>query len=179
MVNSVTLTRSIRKSEMVKLEQKGGEMMSYEAKITELGLTIPEAPKPVAAYVPAIRTGNYVYTAGQIPFMNGELRYKGKLGTEVTVEQGYDAAKLCALNCLSVVKGVIGSLDKIVRVVHVTGYVNGGPEFADHPKVVNGASELLGQIFGENGKHARAAVGCSNLPMNAAVEVGMVFEVKD
>lgn len=153
--------------------------MSYEAKIKEMGLTIPEAPKPVAAYVPAIRSGNFVYTAGQIPFLNGELKYKGKLGAEVTVEQGYEAAKLCALNCLSVTRGVLDSLDKIVRVVHVTGYVNSAPDFADHPKVVNGASELLGQIFAENGKHARAAVGCANLPMNAAVEVGIVFEVRD
>lgn len=153
--------------------------MSYEAKIKELGLTIPEAPKPVAAYVPAVRSGNLVYTAGQIPFLNGELKYKGKLGKDLTVEEGYEAAKLCALNCLSVIKGVIGDLDKIVRVVRVGGFVNSVPEFSDQPKVVNGASELLGQIFGEAGKHARAAVGSINLPINAAVEVEMVVEVKD
>lgn len=153
--------------------------MNYEAKIKELGLTIPEAPKPVAAYVPAVRSGNLVYTAGQIPFLNGELKYKGKLGKELTVEEGYEAAKLCALNCLSVIKGVIGDLNKIVRVVRVGGFVNSVPEFADQPKVVNGASELFGQIFGEAGKHARAAVGSINLPMNAAVEVEVVVEVKD
>lgn len=153
--------------------------MSYEAKIKELGLTIPEAPKPVAAYVPAVRSGNLVYTAGQIPFLNGELKYKGKLGKELTVEEGYEAAKLCALNCLSVIKGVIGDLNKIVRVVRVGGFVNSVPEFADQPKVVNGASELFGQIFGEAGKHARAAVGSINLPMNAAVEVEVIVEVKD
>jgi enamine deaminase RidA (YjgF/YER057c/UK114 family) len=153
--------------------------MSYEAKIKELGLTIPEAPKPVAAYVPAVRSGNLVYTAGQIPFLNGELKYKGKLGKELTVEEGYEAAKLCALNCLSVIKGVIGDLDKIVRIVRVGGFVNSVPEFSDQPKVVNGASELFGQIFAEAGKHARAAVGSINLPMNAAVEVEVIVEVKD
>ncbi len=153
--------------------------MSYETKIKELGLEIPEAPKPVAAYVPAIRSGKHVYTAGQIPFLNGELKYKGKLGKDLTIEDGYEAAKLCALNCLSVIKGVIGSLDKIERIVRVGGFVNSVPEFSDQPKVINGASELLGQIFGEKGKHARAAVGSINLPIDAAVEVEMVVEVKD
>lgn len=153
--------------------------MSYEAKIKELGLTLPEAPKPVAAYIPAVKSGNYVFTSGQIPFLNGELKYKGKLGKELTVEEGYEAAKLCALNCLSVIKSVIGDLDKIERIVRVGGFVNSVPEFSDQPKVINGASELLGQIFGEKGKHARAAVGSINLPINAAVEVEMLVEVRD
>lgn len=152
--------------------------MSYEAKIKELGLTLPEAPKPVAAYIPAVKSGNYVFTSGQIPFLNGELKYKGKLGKELTVEEGYEAAKLCALNCLSVIKSVIGDLDKIERIVRVGGFVNSVPEFSDQPKVINGASELLGQIFGEKGKHARAAVGSINLPINAAVEVEMLVEVR-
>ncbi len=152
--------------------------MSYEAKVKELGLAIPEAPKPVATYVPAVKVDNYVYTSGQIPFVDGQLKYKGKLGKELTLEQGYEAAKICVLNCLAVVKGQVGSLDNIDRIVKVTGFVNSAPNFTDQPKVINGASELLGDIFGESGQHVRAAVGVNELPVNAAVEVEMIVKVK-
>ena len=152
--------------------------MSFEAKVKELGLTLPEAPKPVAAYVPAVKVEEYVYTSGQIPFVNGELKFKGKLGKELTLEQGYEAAKVCALNCLAVIKGQIGSLDNIKQIVKVTGFVSSASGFNDQPKVINGASELLGEIFGEQGQHARAAVGVNELPVDAAVEVEMVVKVK-
>ncbi|WP_227767161.1 RidA family protein [Zhaonella formicivorans] len=152
--------------------------MSYEAKVKELGLEIPEAPKPVAAYVPGVLIDGYVYTSGQIPFVNGELKYKGKVGAEVSEEQGYEAAKICAINCLSVVKSLVGSLDKVEKIVKVTGFVNSAAGFSGQPKVINGASELLGKIFGEAGQHARSAVGVSELPIDAAVEVEMIVKVK-
>ena len=153
--------------------------MKIEARIAELGLNLPEAPKPVAAYIPAVRLGNLVYTSGQIPFVNGELKFKGKVGGELGPEEGYEAAKTCALNCLSVIKGVLGDLDRVKRVVKVVGFVASAPGFNGQPKVVNGASELLGQIFGQAGQHARSAVGVSELPLDSAVEVEMIVEVED
>lgn len=152
--------------------------MSFEKKLKEMGIEIPEAPKPVAAYVPAVKIDKYVYTAGQIPFEKGELNYKGKLGKELTVEEGYKAAKICAINCLSAVKGVIGSLDNIEKIVKVTGFVNSAPGFNQQPKVVNGASEFLGEVFGEAGAHARSAVGVNELPLDAPVEVEMIVKIK-
>ncbi len=152
--------------------------MSYEAKLKELGLEIPEAPKPVAAYVPAVKIDKYVYTSGQIPFVNGELKYKGKVGGGVNEADAYEAAKICALNCLSVIKAQIGTLDNIERVVKVVGFVNSAPGFNMQPKVINGASELVGQIFGEAGQHARSAVGVNELPLDATVEVEMIVKVK-
>lgn len=153
--------------------------MSFEAKIKELGLEIPDAPKPVAAYVPGVLIDGYVYTSGQIPFVNGELKYTGKVGADLSQEEAYEAAKVCAINCLGVVKSLIGSLDKVEKVVKVTGFVNSAPGFNAQPQVVNGASELLGQIFGEAGQHARSAVGVSELPADAAVEVEMIVKVKN
>ncbi len=152
--------------------------MSYEAKIKELGITVPDAPKPVAAYVAAVKDGNYVYTSGQIPFVAGELKFKGKLGKDLTVEQGYEAAKICAINCLAAIKGQIGSLDNIEKIVKIVGFVSSAPEFYYQPKVINGASELVGSIFGKAGEHARSAVGVAELPLNAAVEVEMIVKVK-
>ncbi|MHB1125940.1 MAG: RidA family protein [Bacillota bacterium] len=152
--------------------------MSYEKRIEELGLKIPEAPKPVAAYIPAVKVDNLVFTSGQIPFVHGELLFRGKVGGDLSEEEGYQAAKVCALNCLSVIKGLIGSLDRIEKIVKVTGYVNSAPGFTRQPLVINGASELLADIFGEAGQHARAAIGVSELPVNAAVEVDMVVKVK-
>lgn len=153
--------------------------MSYEAKLKEMGLELPEAPKPVAAYVPAVKINGFVYTSGQIPFVNGELKYKGKVGGGVSEADGYEAAKVCALNCLSVVKAQIGSLDKIERVVKVVGFVNSAAGFNMQPKVINGASELIGQIFGDAGQHARSAVGVNELPLDSAVEVEMIVKVKE
>jgi len=152
--------------------------VSFEQKITELGLSIPEVAKPVAAYVPAVRVGDYVYTSGQIPFVNGELKYQGKVGSDVTAENGYDAAKICALNCLAAIKSVIGNLDAVERVIKIVGFVNSAGGFNQQPKVVNGASELVGQIFGAAGAHARSAVGVSELPLDAAVEVEMIVKIK-
>lgn len=152
--------------------------MSFEAKISEMGLTIPEVAKPVAAYVPSIKVGDYVYTSGQIPFVSGKLAYAGKVGQDLQLEQGYEAAKVCALNCLAAIKSVIGSLDNIEQIVKVVGFVNSAPGFTDQPKVINGASELVGNIFGKQGEHARSAVGVPELPINAAVEVEMIVKVK-
>lgn len=152
--------------------------MSIEIRLQEMGLALPVAPKPVAAYVPAVKSGNYVYTAGQIPFVDGALAYKGKVGSDLTVDQGYAAAKICALNCLGAVKSVIGDLNDIVRVVKVTGFVNSAAGFTAQPAVINGASEIFGQLFGANGEHARSAVGVSELPIDAAVEVEIIVEVK-
>lgn len=152
--------------------------MSFEAKVQELGLTIPTPAKPLAAYVPAVRTGNQVFVSGQLPSKDGQLLYKGLLGRDVTTEQGYEAARACAINCLGAVKALVGSLDNIVRIVKVTGFVAATPEFTDHPKVVNGASELMQQVFGEQGAHARAAVGMASLPLGVPVEVEMIVEVK-
>ncbi len=154
-------------------------MSMVEKKLAEMGLSIPEAPKPVAAYVPAVKTGDFIYTSGQIPLVNGELKFKGKVGAEMTLEQGYEAAKVCALNCLSVIKGLIGDLDKIEQVVKVVGFVNSAAGFNMQPKVINGASELLGAVLGEKGVHARSAVGVNELPLDATVEVEMVVKVKE
>ncbi len=149
-----------------------------EEKIKELGFELPETAKPVAAYIPALISGDLVFTAGQIPFVKGELQYKGKVGAELTLEDGQRAAEICALNCLAAIKGVIGDLNKIERIVKLTVFVNNIDGYGDQPKVANGASELIGQIFGEIGKHARSAVGVNGLPLNAAVEIEMIVKVK-
>ena len=149
-----------------------------EEKIKELGFELPETAKPVAAYIPALISGDLVFTAGQIPFVKGELQYKGKVGAELTLEDGQRAAEICALNCLAAIKGVIGDLNKIERIVKLTVFVNNIDGYGDQPKVANGASELVGQIFGEIGKHARSAVGVNGLPLNAPVEIEMIVKIK-
>lgn len=149
-----------------------------EDKIKELGYTVPEAPKPLAAYIPALRDGNLVFTAGQLPSASGELKFKGKLGKDLTEEEGKKAAELCALNCLSVVKSVAGSLDNVERIIKVTAFINSAPGFTDQPKVANGASEFFVNVFGEMGKHVRSAVGVNELPLNAAVEVEIIAKLK-
>ncbi|HEX3031185.1 MAG TPA: RidA family protein [Bacillota bacterium] len=153
--------------------------MAYEEKLTSLGITLPPAPKPLAAYVPAVKTGGFVYTSGQLPMANGQLEYKGKVGAEITSEQGYQAARSCVLNCLSVIKAELGTLDQIEQIVKVVVFVNSHPGFSQQPAVANGASELLREIFGEAGQHARSAVGVSELPMDAAVEVEMIVKIRD
>ncbi|MBS3950066.1 MAG: RidA family protein [Peptococcaceae bacterium] len=152
--------------------------MSIEARLLELGITIPQATKPVAAYVPAVRTGNLIFVSGQLPMVAGELKFKGILGRDVDVAEGYEAARICAINCLAAIKTIEPDLNRIKRIVKVTGFVNSVPESGDQPKVVNGASELLQSIFGDRGIHARAAIGMSGLPLNAAVEVEMIVEVE-
>lgn len=153
--------------------------MQIEQKLIELGTPLPETPKPVAAYVPAVRVNDWVYTSGQVAMVNGELKYKGKVGHDITMEEAYESAKICALNALSAVKSVIGDLDKIERVVKVVGYVNSAPGFTVQPAVINGASDFLKAVFGEQGAHARSAVGVAELPFGASVEIEMIFKVKE
>ena len=152
-------------------------MSNIENKIKELGLQLPEPPKPLAAYTPAKQTGKLVFTAGQLPMVNGEIILKGLLGQDVEIEPAYNAAKICTLNALSAIKGVIGDLDKIKQVVRVVGYVASVQTFTQQPAVVNGASEFLLEVFGDKGKHARTAVGMAVLPLNAAVEIELTVEV--
>jgi enamine deaminase RidA (YjgF/YER057c/UK114 family) len=150
--------------------------VSVETRLTELGLKLPTLTKPVAAYVPAIVTGNLVYTAGQLPFVDGKLEATGKVGAEVTAEEAAKLARTCALNALAAAASVIGSLDRVTRVVKVVGFVASTPDFSGQPAVVNGASELLGEVFGEAGQHARSAVGVAVLPLDAPVEVELILE---
>lgn len=153
--------------------------MSYEAKLKEMGVEIPAPPKPAAAYIPGYLTKEgYVYVSGQLPVVNGELKYKGKVGSEVSEEDAYQAARLCAINALGVVKDLIGSLDKVERIVKVGGFVNCNSDYTNQPKIINGASEFLLEVFGEAGKHTRFAVGANGLPLGATVEVEMIVEVK-
>lgn len=153
-------------------------MKNYEDRIEELNIDIPEPQEPVGAYIPARRTGNLVFCSGQGPMKDGEAMYKGKVGSDLSVKEGYEAARVAAINCLAAIKGEIGSLNKITKVVKVRGYVSSASEFNDQPGVVNGASEVLQEIFGDNGRHARAAVGVSELPINIPVEVEMVVSVE-
>ena len=152
-------------------------MGKIEERLIELGIEIPAAPKPVAAYIPAKKSGNLVFTAGQLPMVNGELVLKGLLGQDVEIEDANKAARICALNALAAIKAVIGDLDQVKQVVRVVGYVASIPTFTQQPAVVNGASELLVEIFGEAGKHARSAVGMAVLPLNASVEIELTVEV--
>jgi enamine deaminase RidA (YjgF/YER057c/UK114 family) len=152
--------------------------MRVENIIAELGLTLPETPRPVAAYVPAKQAASLVFTAGQLPMVNGELVSKGLLGQDVEIDEANKAARICTLNALAAIKGVIGDLDQIKQIVRVVGYVASVPTFTQQPAVVNGASELLLEIFGENGKHARSAVGMAVLPLNASVEIELTVEVE-
>ena len=149
-----------------------------EKRIEELGFNLPEPPQPLAAYVPALQAGDFVFTAGQIPVSKGQLKYTGKLGSEVTEEEGKKAAEICALNCLSAVKGVIGELKRIEQVIKLTVFVNSAEGFTDQPAVANGASELMEKIFGQAGMHARSAVGVNELPKNASVEIEMIVKIK-
>jgi enamine deaminase RidA (YjgF/YER057c/UK114 family) len=152
--------------------------MSIKAKLAELGLTLPEAALPVAAYVPAVRTGNLVFTAGQLPLVEGKIPFIGKVGSDVTPEQAKDMAQVCALNALAAIS-LVADIDQIEKIVRVGGFVNGIPGFVAIPAVINGASELLIKLFGEvNGKHARTAIGVAELPLNAPVEVEMVVQLK-
>lgn len=148
------------------------------ARLAELGLTLPETAPPLAAYIPAVRTGNYVYVSGQIPVADGKLIATGKVGDEITTEQGKELAARCALNGLAALESAVG-LGKVVRIVKVVGFVASAPGFTDQPTVINGASELFGEVLGEAGRHARSAVGVSELPRNAPVEVELIAEVSD
>ncbi len=151
--------------------------MSVQDTLRSMGLTLPQPARPVASYVPAVRVGNLIYTSGQIPTRDGRLTRRGKVGIELTQDDAYDEAQTCALNALAAVQDLTGSLDAISQVVKVTGYVNSAEGFSDQSTVVNGASDLLVKLFGEKGKHARAAIGVAGLPLDAAVEVDLIVEV--
>ena len=153
-----------------------GAETQWSARLSELGIELPPVVKPVAAYVPAVQTGNLVYTAGQLPMVAGELPAAGAVGGTVTPEQAKALARICALNALAAVDSLVG-IDAIVRVVKVVGFVASAPGFHGQPGVVNGASELFGEVFGEAGAHARSAVGVAELPLNAPVEVELIVEV--
>lgn len=152
--------------------------MGAEARLAELGITVPEVVPPVAAYQPTARTGNLVFTSGQLPARDGAMIAVGKVGGSVTEEQGYDCARQCALNALAAVKAEIGSLDEVVRVVKAVIFVASTADFTGQPQVANGASELLVEVFGDAGKHARSAVGVAVLPLDVPVEVELVVEVR-
>ncbi len=150
--------------------------MSVEARLAELGLELPEVATPAGAYVPAVISGNLVFTAGQIPLVDGKLMAEGRLGAEISAEAGKEIAQRCALNAIAAVKSVLGDLERVKKVVKVVGFVASTPEFTAQPGVVNGASELLQAAFGDRGIHARSAVGVAVLPLNSPVEVELVVE---
>ncbi|MFJ6279951.1 MULTISPECIES: RidA family protein [Arthrobacter] len=149
---------------------------AVERRLQDLGITLPEVAAPVAAYIPAVVSGNYVYTSGQLPFINGELPATGKVGADISAEQAKEYAATCAVNAMAAVKSQIGDLDRVSRIVKVVGFVASDPSFTGQPGVINGASELLGQVFGEAGAHARSAVGVAVLPLDAPVEVEIIAE---
>lgn len=152
-------------------------MSDAAARLAELGLTLPPVATPVAAYVPAVKTGNYVYTSGQVPLVGGKLQAAGKVGDSLTLEEGAAIARICALNALAAAADVAGGLDAIVRIVKVTCFVASAPSFTGQSQVANGASEFFLQVFGEAGKHARSAVGMAVLPLDSPVEVELIAEV--
>lgn len=154
-------------------------MSKIEEKLKELNIEIPQMPAPAGSYVPAVICDKMVFIAGQLPSVNGELKYTGKVGKDVTIEEAYEGAKLCALNALGVLKSYIGDLDRVAQIVRLGGFVNSTDGFTMQPKVINGASDFMVEVFGEQGKHARAAVGVNELPLNAAVEVEMLVYLKD
>lgn len=153
-------------------------MSGVEARLTELGLQVPDVAPPLASYVPAVRDGDLVWTSGQLPMVGGVLVATGKVGADVTPEQAKDLARTCALNAIAAVKSVVGDLDLVVQVVKVVGFVASDPGFTGQPGVINGASELLGQVFGDAGVHARSAVGVAVLPLDAPVEVEITVRVR-
>ena len=152
--------------------------MNAEQKLKELGIVLPESPKPVANYVRAVRTGNLLFVSVHGPYNDGKALISGKLGKELTIEEGYKTARNVALNCLASIRASLGSLDKVKQVVKLLGMVNCTEDFKDQPKVVNGASDLLVEVFGEGGRHARSAVGMQALPNQIPVEIEMILEVE-
>jgi enamine deaminase RidA (YjgF/YER057c/UK114 family) len=151
---------------------------SFEAKLKDLAIELPAPPKPVATYVPAVQAGELLFVSGVLPVREGKLTVEGKLGRDLTVEQGYEAARVALLNALAIVKSQLGSLDRVRQVVRMVGHVASAEGFVQQPAVVNGASDLLVQVFGEAGKHARVAVGAAQLPLNAPVELELILHVE-
>ena len=151
--------------------------MAAEDRLRELGIVLPKPPTPVAAYVPVVQTGNLAFVSGQGPTREGKAAFVGRLGAEISLEQGQEAARLCMLNCLAQLKGHLGSLNRVRRVVKVLGFVAGTDQFDQQPYVINGGSELLEQVFGEAGRHARSAIGTNKLPFGIPVEIELIAEV--
>jgi enamine deaminase RidA (YjgF/YER057c/UK114 family) len=151
--------------------------MSPEEKLKELGLNLPETPAPLGSYVPCIQTGKLIFLSGILPLKNGKLTRTGRVGKSISLDDAKEEAKIATLNALSILKAYIGSLDKVKRCVRITGYIASAPDFIEQPKVLNTASDLLFEIFGEKGKHVRSAVGVNVLPLNAPVEIEFIFEV--
>lgn len=147
-----------------------------EDKLNTLGITLPTPPKPAGSYIPVVITGNLAFVSGQIPMQDGKVAHAGKVPTEKTIEEAQSAARICAINILAQLKSSLGSLDKVSKIVRVSGFVNSASDFTEHPKIINAASDLFFEIFGEKGKHSRIAVGVSSLPLNSTVEIDMVVE---
>jgi enamine deaminase RidA (YjgF/YER057c/UK114 family) len=154
-------------------------MTSFEAQVTALGLVLPAPPKPVATYIPVVQTGNLLFLSGMIPLRDGTLMMEGKLGKDISVEQGYEAARICLLNAVAVIRQHLGTLDRVKQVVKLVGYVASVEGFVQQPAIINGASDLLVKIFGDAGRHARVAVGAAALPLNAPVEIELIVQVSD
>jgi enamine deaminase RidA (YjgF/YER057c/UK114 family) len=152
-------------------------MSTPEERLAELGLSVPEVAKPVAAYVPTVRTGSYIFTSGQLPLREGQLITTGKVGGEVTPEEAVECARQCALNALAAVRAEVGELSRVKKIVKMVAFVASTPDFTGQPGVANGASELFGEVFGEAGQHARSAVGVPVLPLDAPVELELIVEV--
>jgi enamine deaminase RidA (YjgF/YER057c/UK114 family) len=152
--------------------------MTAEEKLISLGIELPEVPVPLGSYVSFVRTGNLIYLSGMLPLSGGKLAYSGRVGQSVTLDEAVEAARISAVNALAVLKAGAGSLHKVRRCVKVTGFVSSAPDFIEQPKVINGASDLMFEVFGEKGRHARAAVGVNVLPMNAPVEIDFIFEME-
>ncbi len=153
--------------------------MKIEKKLEEMGYSLPPTPTPAGAYIPFRRTGNLVYISGQGSMVEGELKYAGKVGSDVTEEEGYEASRISVINLLSILKSAIGDLDKVVQVINLHGFVNSAPGFVRQPMVINGASEFLVDLFGEKGRHSRCALSCNELPFDTPVEIEMIVEVED
>jgi enamine deaminase RidA (YjgF/YER057c/UK114 family) len=152
--------------------------MEVEAKLRELGVTLPKPPEPVGAYLPALQIGDLLFLSGTTCYVDGGFLYTGHVGADLTVEEGYDAARQTALNLLSVIKATLGNLDRVERVVKLNGYVNSAPGFDRQPEVINGASDLLEKIFGQRGKHARTSLGVNELPSHIPVEIELIVQVR-
>jgi len=154
-------------------------MSKIAERLKELNIVLPPANPPAAIYTPGVKAGAFVFTAGQTPKKDGKLFYQGKIGQDVSLEEGYAAARLSCLSCLAIIQNIAGSLDKVERIVKMTGFVNAGPDFLQQSKVIDGASQLLYDIFGEAGAHARSAIGCNSLPNNAPCEIELIVKLKE
>ena len=150
-----------------------------EEKLNELGVSLPTAPKPAGSYVPVVVSGKLAFVSGQIPIIDGQVIYQGKVGIEQSIEQAQKAAKLCIINGLAQINTYFGTLDNLEKIIKISGFVNSAQDFTEHPKVINAASDFLVEIFGEEGRHSRIAIGVSSLPLNATVEIDMLVEISD